>query len=704
MLAVFIVFLHCLPAMTSLAPRQVRLEPRRSFLFKNVHGNAIRAKRHALFARLHPSTWLPILLVVGMTGCSGSSPLPLATHEVHDGHGEIVAQHQQPSVTRTEHNAASARTTGLRLTVLHINDHHSRLDDEPMPLQLKTASGRREGILVQAGGFPRVSAAIKELAATHDNVITIHAGDATTGDLYYSLTEGRADADLMNTVCFDTFTIGNHEFDSGDAGLRRFLEHLRASDQCNTAVLSANTLFGVDSPLNPANAPGYVSPSVVLERDGRKIGLIGITIAGKTQTSSRPDPGTRLLPELATAQAQIDFLRASGVSHIILQTHQGYQADLAFGRQLTGVDAIIGGDSHSLLGPTALARYGATVEGPYPTTVTNRDGKLVCVAQAWQYAKVVGRLDIQFDADGDVVACGGTPYVLIGDRFQRQDRQAGQLTPQDILAIKRDISDSGVLRMTQPDAQALRVLAPYRAQKLAFGATIIASAHDRLCARRVPGLRFDPVRSSQGDECNRNPRTIRHGGDSQQLVAEAFLQQGKAWFDADIALINGGGVRTDMAVGPVSVKDVHAILPFKNTLVRLTLTGAQLKAVLEDAVDGLFSSRPSTGAYPYAAGLRWTLDITQAKGKRFSDLQVRDANGRYTPLDLSARYQVATIDYLADGHDHYAALRTIKGADRLDVGRESTEAFLDYVHTLPGQPPVLHRVPDAHYSTQHFIE
>ena len=130
------------------------------------------------------------------------------------------------AVTRSK-NTGTANdhpAPALSITLLHINDHHSHLDPETLPLQLETAPGTRERILVSMGGFARMASAMKELAARAPNPIKIHAGDAVTGDLYYNLTQGKADADLMNVVCFDAFTLGNHEFDNGDAGLKVFLD------------------------------------------------------------------------------------------------------------------------------------------------------------------------------------------------------------------------------------------------------------------------------------------------------------------------------------------------------------------------------------------------------------------------------------------------------------------------------------------------
>ncbi|MFY7940841.1 MAG: metallophosphoesterase, partial [Burkholderiaceae bacterium] len=287
----------------------------------------------------------------------------------------------------------------IELTILHVNDHHSRLDAETTTLRLQNASGTRESVTVDFGGFARVKQAIDDIAATKNHVLKLHAGDAITGDLYYTLDEGKSDAALMNTVCFDAMAVGNHEFDNGDAGLKKFVDFLWTGS-CRTPVLSANLKTGASSPLGTAGQ--YVRPSTVLSRGGQRFGVVGLTIAEKTKTSSRPDATTTFENEVVAAQREIDRLRGEGVDKIILLSHYTYQGDQAIARQLSGVDVIVGGDSHTLLGPNSLADYGLTPSGAYPTQTTDKEGKPVCVVQAWQYSYAVGELTIKFDAKGDV--------------------------------------------------------------------------------------------------------------------------------------------------------------------------------------------------------------------------------------------------------------------------------------------------------------
>ena len=110
----------------------------------------------------------------------------------------------------------------FELNVAHINDHHSHLEEEKMPIKLDGKT-----VTVHIGGLPRVGQEIKNFRKNNKNTLVVHAGDAVTGTLYYTLFEGKADAELMNAINFDAYTLGNHEFDDGNKFLRSFLDALK---------------------------------------------------------------------------------------------------------------------------------------------------------------------------------------------------------------------------------------------------------------------------------------------------------------------------------------------------------------------------------------------------------------------------------------------------------------------------------------------
>ncbi|MBS1201340.1 MAG: nadN [Proteobacteria bacterium] len=165
----------------------------------------------------------------------------------------------QPQAVRPEAPAAEP----FVLRILHINDHHSRV--APDTGQVLLLDG--EPTQVSFGGFPQLVTAFEELSKDAGHVLKLHAGDAITGDLYFTLFAGEADADLMNQVCFDAFEVGNHEFDAGDIGLKRFLDFLsKRTWECDTPALGANVRPTIgDSPLTKFSARDYLLPRVVLD-------------------------------------------------------------------------------------------------------------------------------------------------------------------------------------------------------------------------------------------------------------------------------------------------------------------------------------------------------------------------------------------------------------------------------------------------------
>ncbi len=568
----------------------------------------------------------------------------------------------------------------ISVTLLHINDHHSRLDEESTTLQLRNAPGATKAVTLPMGGFGRVAAAISEEASKSTNVIKLHAGDALTGDLYFTQSEGEADAVAMNTVCFDAMSFGNHEFDTGDAGLSKFIGFLnKDSKKCQTSLLSSNVTTSTTSPI-----AGKFQPYTTVTRDGQKIGIVGVTISQKTKNASRPDVSTMFSDEVVSTQSAIDALTSQGVNKIIVMSHVGYEFDVTkLATKLKGVDVVVGGDSHTLLGPDSMKSFGLSPEGAYPTKLTDANGQPVCVVQAWQYSYVVGKLKVDFDSKGQVSACHGAPMVLVGDTFKEGTTAS---TTADAAAYKKALNDSGVFRITTPLAETVTALKPFSDAKVALGSVLVGKSSENLCLRRVPGVgaKSDVTRSSLGDICNKDAGVIARGGDIQQLVTQAFLLQGQTFGGADIALQNAGGVRIDMAAGDITVGKVYTLLPFKNVLVRIAMTGQQVKDTVEDGIDSMLGNNGGTGsgAYPYTAGLRFDVDITKAKGARATNLEVQ-SNGQWISFDTSKTYKVITNDFTAGGGDNYLTLKGIDKNLKENTFLDYADSFLQYVKKNP---------------------
>lgn len=397
--------------------------------------------------------------------------------------------------------------------------------------------------------------------------------------------------------------------------------------------------------------------------DGVQVGIIGIDIAGKTQNSSRPLTTTEFEDEVTAARRSIEELQAEGVEHIVLLTHQGYENDKRMAAQLPGVDVIIGGDSHSLLGD--FSAVGLSSEGAYPTVTSNLDGETVCIGQAWEYAKVFGLMTVNFEADGTVASCEGQASLVIGDHFSRDEALLDENETASLLALLEGMPE---VRVTQRDEAAQMILDGYNEQMADKRAEPIGTALDPFCLVRIPGT---SNRSGTVTGCA-DAHQLAKGSDAAQLVAEAFLD---ASLRAEFSLQNAGGVRIPFAAGALIFDDAATMLPFTNVLVELDITGAEVRAALEDAVDNHMTLGGSDGGHPYAAGLRWDLDLSEAKGSRFSNLEVR-RDGVWEALEAGRSYVMVTNDFIAEGRDGYLTLGEVTADGR------NTNTYLLYTDSL----------------------
>jgi 5'-nucleotidase len=593
------------------------------------------------------------------------------------------------SACQSQPPASTALFAPLEINIAHINDHHANLE----PLAAFEFKIDGQPTRVEAGGFPRLTALFKA-SADLPNLLKIHAGDAMTGTLYHTLYKGEADAALMNTVCFDAFELGNHEFDEGDAGLRIFLDYLRAGP-CQTPVLAANVEPMLGTPLAPNGRNDYLQPYVLKQFGDITVAIVGIEARDKTLVSSRPLPSTRIADEATTAQRHIDELKARGIRHIVLVTHQGYENDKALAARLSDVDVIIGADSHTLLGD--FSAVGLNAAGPYPTVVRNRDGDSVCIAHAWEYTKAFGLLNVRFNAQGAIDSCGGRATLVIGDDF-RQKNGAGKFVPLDAAArqtMRARLANEPSVRVVAPDPTAQAELARFSGRLQEMKQQKIGMASEALCLVRVPGEATNRSAGITGCEA---ANTLARGSDIAQAVAEAYRQASQR---ADIALQNGGGIRSALPKGEVTISTAHTVLPFSNTLIELQISGRQLLNVLEDAVANHLDNRSSDGSHPYAAGLRWHLDLSKARDRRFSKLEVHDrTSGAWLPLDPERIYTLVTSDYLAEGGDGYASLAVVhKNGRSVNTYFLYTQTFIDYLQ----RKGTLVRPAAADYSHQQVI-
>ena len=557
-----------------------------------------------------------------------------------------------------------------KLKILHINDVHSHLD--PATLDLHVGG---QHIRCEAGGMAGVAALIHDYRSADSELLVLHAGDAVQGTLYSTLFNGDADAEVMNAIGFDAMCIGNHEFDHGDIWLADFLTQLQMP------ILSANINVEPGNPL-----AGLYQAYITTDVNGHTIGIIGVTIVKKTVESSFPGPQVQFEDEVLAIQQAAQALMAAGVGRILVLSHYGYEHAIELASRVSGIDAIIDGDSHTLLGD--FSTYGLESGGPYPTVATNADGDPVCIVQAWEYAKAVGELNLTIAGDA-VVDCSGTPYLVLGENFSAvaADGSSIPLTPAQLEVIHAAIAADPQLRICPHDPQVARIIAAYAAEIEAEAKRVIGSAAAYLPHIRVPVPETGTPEKSGGSQI-------------APLVAHAFYTRVP---DADMALINAGALRTDLYPGAISIESINTLMPFAATLVSMQISGTEIRQALEDGIENI-AQGGSSGSFPYAYGIRYAVDATQQHGARITQLEFRSRTAAtFVPIQDESLYTLVTNSYVAAGKDGYATMAdTCQRRGCTDTFIDVTQALVDYIEALTRAGLEVEALPPEEYCIKHY--
>ncbi len=394
------------------------------------------------------------------------------------------------------------------LHVIHINDLHSRI--EPINRFDSTCNAEDNAAGECFGGIARVITKINELREelAGENVIVLDAGDQYQGSLMYTTYKGDVEAEFAELIGFDAMAVGNHEFDDGDEGLRKL------TDNVSFPIISGNIDVSSSNIL-----AGQVENHVVLEVGGQKIGIVSALAVDTVETSS-PSDAVIFTDEVESLSADVATLEAEGVDKIIALTHVGVNKDKMIAENVGGLDAVVGGHSHTL--------FSNTEEGAmaYPTMVGD-----VPVVQAYAYSKYIGHLVLEFDDAGNVTSASGDTILL----------------------------DASVAEDEAAVARVAELAGPIEEMK-----------------NRVVADAAEPI---EGDRSVCRAMECPMGN----LVADAMLDRVKDQ-GVQIAIQNGGGLRASIDAGEVTMGEVLTVLPFQNTLSTFEVTGEAIVAALENGV------------------------------------------------------------------------------------------------------------------------
>jgi 2',3'-cyclic-nucleotide 2'-phosphodiesterase (5'-nucleotidase family) len=527
---------------------------------------------------------------------------------------------------------------------------------------------------------------------------------------------GRADIAYLNAMGFAASAIGNHELDQGTGEFAGLIaaETDDAGNSYSGATfpyLSSNLDFSTDEDLSAlataggqaaGTIAGQLAPSTVVEVNGQQIGIVGattptlasITSAGAITIS--PTDANNIAALAAAIQPSVDALVASGINKIILLSHmQQIAIEKALAVRLTDVDVIVAGGSNSLLADSNdTLRAGDVAADTYPLQYNSASGEPVLLVNTDGDYRYLGRLLLDFDADGRVL--NGNLDADISGSWATTDEQVTALN-------------------ATPNAEVQAITSAIQSVLLERDGNILGKTAVYLDGRR------GQVRTQETNMGN--------------LTADANLwvaQQEDA--TVSVSLKNGGGIRSDIGLvvqppgttdpslveflppqanaasnkeeGDISQFDLETVLRFNNGLTLLTVTAAELKDIMEHAVAAT-ADGATPGQFPQVAGLNFTYDSSltaregtdtngdsTTEGQRIRSMTIVDGDGAVTDTlvtdgalvgDATRSIRIVILDFIAKcvgdetescGDDY--PLKGLTAANRVDVTTDpGMTAFAD---------------------------
>ncbi|MGA2290398.1 bifunctional metallophosphatase/5'-nucleotidase [Bradyrhizobium sp.] len=496
---------------------------------------------------------------------------------------------------------AEAQAAPVELRILAINDFHGNLRPPAGGIRIADPADKTKKIVVPAGGAESMATLVKELRRGTGNTIFVAAGDLIgASPLLSAMFHDEPTIESLSMMGLEIASVGNHEFDEGkDELLRMQNGGCHPVDKCQGPhpFTGARFHYLAASTFDKDTGKTIFPPYEIREFQGIAVAFIGLTLKGTADiVSPEGIAGLEFRDEADTVNALVPELRARGVEAIVVLIH----------------------------------------EGGYPTGDYNE-----CPGISGAIVDIVGK----FDRAVDVVISGHTHQAYVceidgrlvtsGDKFgtivTTIDLKLDPVT-RDVVSAKADnvIVRTGLLSR-DPEQTAL------------------LQSYDKFAA---------PIANrAAGSITQTLSRTPNEAGESTlgDIIADAQLAATSAGKNggAVIALTNPGGIRTDITkqeTGQVTYADLFASQPFRNQLVTLTLTGMQIKQLLEQ--QWLDPNRPRI--LQVSRGFSYAWDGARPSGDRVIAERMR-LDGQ--PIDPAARYRITVNNYLAVGGDGFTVLK-----------------------------------------------
>lgn len=512
----------------------------------------------------------------------------------------------------------------LRVTVLAINDFHGNLRPPQGGIRIYDPTDSTKRVQIPAGGAPELATAVAQLEARNPNHVFVAAGDLIgASPLLSSLFHDEPTIEAFNMMGLDISAVGNHEFDKGVRELRRIQNGgCHPTDGCRGPQPFAGARFSYLAANTIDNQTGRpIMPSYEVKTfEGIPVAFIGLTLEDTPSVvMSSAIRGLTFRDEAETVNALVPELQRQGIETIVVLIHEG---------------GMPGGDYNA-----------CGVRGPIVDIVE------------------------RFDKAVDVVVSGHTHRAYncrIGGMLLTSADRFGTVLTDIELQIDRRTHD---------------VITSHATNVIVRTNTFAADTSQLALIAYYDSLSAPLMRRAIGPIAETIEKGANPAGESPlgQVIADAQLEATQRPEDggAQIAFTNSGGIRAPLVKaedGIVRYQDVFTVHPFGNTLVTMTLTGAQLLTLLEQQwhTDG------SRTILQISRGSGYTFDTSRPVGQRVVPASVHIGG---MPLNVAASYRVTVNNFLADGGDGLPLFK--EGTDRRN-GISDVDALERYVKAHPG--------------------
>jgi 5'-nucleotidase len=543
--------------------------------------------------------------------------------------------------------AAKADHGAVTVKLIALNDFHGHLAVPPAGLtSLPGPNGSK--VSEPLGGVAYVATEIKRLQAENARNVVVGAGDLISASpLESALYHDEPSIQAMNAIGLEFSSVGNHEFDRGREALLRMQAGGCAPDGKAGKDTCVDGAFGgarfqylaanvIDEASNKPILPAWGVKTFDTPKGPVRIAFIGLVLKGTPDIVAREGlSGLRFDDEADTANALIPEIEAQGIRSIVILIHQGGRSGGSFNdKTCPDFSGAIGGIVERL-DPEIAVVISAHTHNAYNCRLQSRQpGRKILVTSAGSYGRYVTDVDLKINPNtGAMVSASADNIPVVNDNAPNPAPELyPTLAPDPAIAVFVD----EYVRRAAPESQ------------------------------RVIGhiaVDFDTLQNDVGEMA------------LGEVIADGQLDAAapKAKGGAQIAFMNPGGVRSPIKRGPngeVSFGQVYSAQPFSSRMVTISLSGAQLHALLESQWTG--RDRP-TVLLP-SRGFSYVWKQSAPAGAKV-DPQSIMLNGR--PIKLGKRYRIAISNFLADGGDGFKVFT--EGTNRSrpgDTDRDVTIAYL----------------------------